>query len=67
MVAIEVEPGSPSERAGLRPSTVIIEVDGQAVPTPAAFAKAVAQAQGRDVTLTVQTGAVGKREVVVSQ
>ncbi|WP_337174248.1 trypsin-like peptidase domain-containing protein [Paludisphaera sp.] len=42
----EVEPGSPADKAGLRPWMTIQEAAGRAVDVPADFAKAVADQKG---------------------
>ena len=64
---VEVETGGAADTAGLRKEQIITEVDGQPVPTPAAFAKAVAGKEGKAVTLTVGSSLEGKRTVVVGK
>lgn len=46
VVVREVEPGSPAEKAGLRPWMTIHEVAGRPVDVPADFARAVADQKG---------------------
>jgi hypothetical protein len=51
------EPGSPAERAGLRPYNVILGIGGRQVTTPAALQEAIAGHQAGDVVdLTVYDG-----------
>lgn len=64
---VEVETGGAADGAGLRKEQIITEVDGQPVPTPAAFARAVAGKEGKPVTLTVGSSLEGKRTVVVGK
>ncbi|EPX58505.1 HtrA protease/chaperone protein [Cystobacter fuscus DSM 2262] len=54
---IEVEPGSPAERAGLQPGMVIVEAGGRPVNNPREFAQAVrGQAPGSVLLLRIQLG-----------
>jgi S1-C subfamily serine protease len=64
---VSVETGSAAETAGLRKNLVITAVDGQAVPTPADFLKAVASKDGKDVTLTTALGPISGQKVVVGK
>jgi len=61
----DVETGSAAEAAGLKKGQIITAVDGQPVPTPADFAKAIVGKDGKDVTLTTQNGRGGPGEKVV--
>ncbi len=64
---ISVETGSAAEAAGLRKNLVITAVDGQPVPTPADFLKAVASKDGKDVTLTTALGPIAGQKIVVGK
>lgn len=64
---VEVETGGAADGAGLKKEQIITQVDGQPVPTPAAFARAVAGKEGKAVTLTVGSSLEGKRTVVVGK
>ncbi len=64
---IEVEPGSPAEQAGLKKDMILTEVDGQAVATPAEFARAVSHKDGQEVTITTQGGPIAGQKVVVKK
>lgn len=57
VVVTEVEPSSSAEAAGLRPGRIITRVNGQPVPSPRAFAKAVEEAKG-PATLDTDQGSV---------
>ncbi len=59
----EVEAGSASARAGLRPGVLILEVNGQPVLHPDDLTDAVRQA-GRNVQLTVADPASGRKETI---
>ncbi len=62
---IEVEPGSSSDIAGLKKSQIITHVDNVPVPTPAVFAKVVAEREGKDAVVTIQTGSGGPVKLVI--
>jgi len=52
-----VSPGSPADRAGLRPGDIVLALDGKEVPDPATLRYRVAtQPPGETVTLTVLRG-----------
>ncbi|WNG15357.1 Do family serine endopeptidase [Cystobacter fuscus] len=54
---IEVDPGSPAERAGLQPGMVIVEAGGRPVNNPREFAQAVrGQSPGSVLLLRIQLG-----------
>lgn len=53
---LSVRPGSPAERAGLRPGDVVIAVDGRPISFAGDLARAVAGAGGRDLRWTVDRG-----------
>ncbi|ATB37096.1 peptidase S1 [Cystobacter fuscus] len=56
-LVIEVEPGSPAERAGLQPGMVIVEAGGRPVNTPREFAQVVrGQSPGSVLLLRIQLG-----------
>ncbi|MGE3818421.1 MAG: trypsin-like peptidase domain-containing protein [Isosphaeraceae bacterium] len=57
VVVTEVEPHSPAEAAGLRPGRIITRVEGQPVPTPRDFARAVEGLTG-PATLETDGGTV---------
>jgi S1-C subfamily serine protease len=60
VVVTSVAPGSPAERAGLRPGDAIIELDRQAITGVAAFRKIVgALRPGQSVPLYVHRGGSG--------
>ena len=67
VAVVEAETGSQAEVSGLRKEQIITHVDGQPVPTPAAFAKAVAGKEGKDVTLTISSPLDRARQVVVKK
>ncbi len=66
---VEVRPGSAVDQAGLKKGTVITEVNGQPVVTPADFTRAVNAATGKDVTLTLsaQFGDLQGQKVLVKK
>jgi serine protease Do len=53
---VEVEPRSPAEAAGLTRGLVITQVEGRPVRTPAEFAEAVAEHEGKSVVLVTTNG-----------
>ena len=55
-VIVEVQPGSPAARAGLRPGDVIRKVNGKPVESPQALAKAVHDNPKRVVMLVNRSG-----------
>jgi Do/DeqQ family serine protease len=58
-VVARVEPGSPAQRAGLRPSDVIVAVDGVAIRNASELRNRVGMSQiGRTVALTVERNGV---------
>jgi serine protease Do len=63
----DVETGGAADLAGLKKDAIITRVDGLPVPTPAAFAKAVAGTEGKPVTLTISSGVDRPRDVVVGK
>lgn len=65
VVVTEVEPGSPAETAGLKRLSIIAEVDGKPIVTPADFRKAMAASEGKDVTLTLQPTSFGERKITI--
>ncbi len=65
VVVIEVTPGSPAARAGIRPGDAILEVNRQPVRTVEAFRQALAQLKpGEGVPVYLQRGG-GRNEYVV--
>ena len=51
---VEVVPGSPAERAGIRPGDLVVEVDGEPTESAADLQRMmVAELIGRPVTATV--------------
>lgn len=62
---VEVEPGSPSFRAGLAKGIIVTSVNGKDVSTPGEFREAVGKLDGKDVTLTTVDGIREPKQVVV--
>ncbi len=61
VLVLGVSPGSPAERAGLRPGDIIIAVDGKEVSDPAALRYRVAtQKVGETVQLSILRGGRGQ-------
>ncbi len=60
VVVSEVQASSVADEAGLKPGTLILKVDGQAVKSPDEFSAAVADKKG-PITLTIE----GDREVIL--
>lgn len=62
VVVVNLEPGSPAERAGLRVGDYILQVNRKPVQTPAEFHAAVRNQRG-NVTLTL----LGDRQITISE
>jgi serine protease Do len=67
VVVIEVAPGSPASRAGVRPGDVVLEVDREPIRDLAAFRRLLADVKpGESVRLYVhRTGGGGSKEYLV--
>ena len=66
VLVVEVAPGSPAEKAGLRPHDVVISLDDQRIYSPEQFVKIVRNERpGREATLQVAHN--GQVETVRSQ
>jgi serine protease DegQ len=64
VVVLNVVPGGPAQRAGLRPGDVITAVDGEATPTPEDFLAALRPHRpGDTLTLTVRSPGGDERQV----
>lgn len=56
-IILQVEPGSPSDRAGLKSGDAILKVDGQAIDSSLQFIRSVAQSQpGSTLSISVFRG-----------
>jgi len=65
VVVMDVAPGSPGERAGIRPGDAILAVDRRPVRSVEAFQQALAQVKpGEGVPVYLQRGG-GRHEYVV--
>ena len=65
VVVMDVAPGSPGERAGIRPGDAILEVDRRPVKSVEAFQQALAQVKpGEGVPVYLQRGG-GRNEYIV--
>ena len=49
----EIQPGSPAQKAGLKPGDLFLNVDGQAVVSPVTVQQAVVHSAGRPIDLDV--------------
>ncbi|HUF61663.1 MAG TPA: RIP metalloprotease RseP [Verrucomicrobiales bacterium] len=58
----KVLPGSPAERAGIRPSDIVAQIDGEDIIHPAQVAEKVRQSEGRPLQFTVWRPLRGGRD-----